>query len=104
MTEEMCRRYFFGENFVESQDLISEKLEKHGEKIRQAFAEVHPEDPGMLPLGKLKELWLHIRLATRCIMVKAGTEYHKGSELIEDPGCLTQLYEHVALARFMLGH
>lgn len=103
MTEETFKRYIFGESFLERQDLISEKLEKHGEQIKQAFAEVHPEDSGMLPLGRLKELWLHIRLATRCIMVKAGTEYSEGSDLVEDPDCLTQLYEHVALAHFMAG-
>ena len=58
MTEETLKRYLFGENFLERQDLISEKLQKHGQEIRKLFEQINPEDPKVLPMGRLKEFWL----------------------------------------------
>jgi len=38
MTAETLKKYIFGENFFEKEDLISEKLKLHNEKIRKVFA------------------------------------------------------------------
>jgi len=78
MTAETLKKYIFGENLFEKEDLISEKLKLHNEKIRKVFARVNPANPNEIPLGKLKEIWLQITLITRCVMVKAGTEYKRG--------------------------
>lgn len=40
-------------------------------------------------------------LATRCIMVKAGTEYKLGQNLQNDADCMKQLHEHLCLALFL---
>ena len=40
-------------------------------------------------------------MLTRCIMVKAGTEYHPEKQLLDDPDCLTQLHDHVSVAHYV---
>ena len=56
--------------------MISEKLEKSKNQVREIFKKVNPGDPSVLPLGRIREFWLQLTLLIRCIMVKAGTEYH----------------------------
>ena len=101
MTAETLNQYIFGENFIEQQDLINEKIQLHNDRIRRVFAQVDPANPNEIPLGRLKEIWLQITLITHCVMVKAGTEYKLGQRLLDDPECLTQLHEHVCLAHFI---
>lgn len=48
MTEETLNKYIFAENFVEQQDLISEKLKEHQSRIQELFGEVNPENPSEL--------------------------------------------------------
>ena len=54
LTAEALNKYFFGENFLEGQDLIAEKLAANDEEVRALFAKVHPQDPTRLPLGQLR--------------------------------------------------
>ena len=75
MTEETLKRYLFGENFVEFQDLISEKLQKHDDGIRQILLNMNPTNPSEFPLINLRDFWLELSTLINCIMVKAGTEH-----------------------------
>jgi len=78
MTAETLQRIIYGEDFLQRQDLISEKIGRHAKEIRELFSELHVEEPGLLPLSRLKEFWFHLRMLTRCVMVKAGTTYCDG--------------------------
>jgi hypothetical protein len=62
-------------------------LQKHEAEIKELFTKVNPEDPQAFPMGRLKEFWLQLSLATRCVMVRAGTEYKLGEKLQEDAFC-----------------
>ena len=58
MTAETLKKYIFGENFFEEEDLVSDKFKLHNDEIRRVFAQVHPANPNEIPLGRLKEIWL----------------------------------------------
>jgi hypothetical protein len=40
-------------------------------------------------------------MVTRSVMVKAGTEYRLGQNLLNDPDCLGFLQEHVCIAHYL---
>ena len=52
------KKYIFGEDFMDNQDLISEKLKTHDARIKEIFEQVNPSNPDEIPLGRLKEIWL----------------------------------------------
>ena len=76
-------------------------MELHKERIRKIFEDVNPANANELPLGRLKEFWLQLSLATRCVAVRAGTEYKLGQQLSNDQESMYQLHEFVCLAHYL---